>query len=153
MATGANQLPTVTILVVDDDEVDRRAIARALRRHALDHPVRTASGAEEALAILRGSPGFEPLPWPYIVLLDLNMPRMNGFEFLDEIRADRELRGTVVFMLTTSDAERDKLEAYQHNVAGYLLKSRSGREVLDLVSMIEKFLLTARFPKAPGADE
>jgi CheY-like chemotaxis protein len=81
-----------------------------------------------------------------VVLLDINMPRMTGLELLDILRGDGQLRDTVVFMLTTSDDERDLARAYANQIAGYVVKSDAGADFLNLVSMLEQFSLTVRFP-------
>lgn len=137
----------VSILVVDDDEIDARAVTRALRQACVDNPIVVARNGLEALDRLRGTDAQEPLGWPYIVLLDLNMPRMNGLEFLDALRNDPDLAHVVVFVLTTSDDDRDKVEAYRRNVAGYVLKTTVGSDFLSLVAMLERFVVTVRFPR------
>ncbi|MFT6557176.1 response regulator [Sneathiella sp.] len=140
---------TVTLLIIDDDTVDIRGVTRALRRHRFDNPIITAENGEEGLKILRGTPENAPLSRPYLILLDLNMPRMNGLEFLDELRQDQALKDSVVFVLTTSEDDRDMALAYNKQIAGYIVKSRAGVDFLNLVSMLEKFVLTVRFPENP----
>jgi CheY-like chemotaxis protein len=117
---------TVHFLVVEDDEVDVKALKRAFKELHLANPVRFARDGIEALEILRGENGQEKLEKPYLVLLDLNMPRMNGIEFLDEVREDPEHHCALVFVLTTSSAEEDRIKSYDKNVAGYMLKSNAG---------------------------
>jgi CheY-like chemotaxis protein len=109
----------LNILLVEDDELDVMNIRRAFKKGKISNPLFVAGNGEEALAMLRG--GDMPKS-RRLVLLDLNMPRMNGIEFLRELRADPALSPTPVVVLTTSDAERDKVEAYNFHVAGYLLK-------------------------------
>ncbi len=135
----------ITILIVDDDQIDVRAVTRALRKHRIDNPVEVASNGLDALNLLRGESSTSQLDWPYIILLDLNMPRMNGLEFLEEVRKDKTLHDTVVFVLTTSDDDRDKAKAYERHIAGYIVKSNVGKDFINLVTMIEKFVLTVRF--------
>lgn len=138
------------ILVVDDDEVDRRAIVRALRKRGIDNPITEASNGLDALSILRGEVATE-LTWPYIVLLDINMPRMNGIEFLAALRADRQLSNAIAFVLTTSDNERDMVAAYQQHISGYVLKTHAGRDFINLITMLELFSITVNFPpEQPG---
>jgi CheY-like chemotaxis protein len=81
------------------------------------------------------------------VLLDLNMPRMGGIEFLAELRRDPDLRGTLVFVMTTSAAEDDRTRAYQKNVAGYVLKHRPGQSFLEAISMLEHYWRVIEFPE------
>ncbi len=135
----------VTILLVDDDQVDVRGVTRALRKKGVDNPIVVARNGLEALDLLRGQNGQEKLQKPYLVLLDINMPQMNGLELLETLRSDRNLSETIVFILTTSDDERDKLAAYTHHVAGYILKERAGADFIDLVTMLEHFMITVRF--------
>ena len=137
--------PPVTLFVVDDDEVDRETIVRSVEDMGLDNPVRTARDGEEALAILRGD-GAEPLRGQYLILLDLNMPRMNGIEFLEEIRRDPDLHRAIVFVLTTSNAENDRMAAYDRNVAGYMLKARAGLEFERVISLINQYERNVEFP-------
>ncbi|MEQ9209723.1 MAG: response regulator, partial [Pseudomonadales bacterium] len=132
-------------LIVDDDQIDVRAITRALRKHRIDNPVDVAANGVEALNLLKGINGKKPIAWPYIILLDLNMPRMSGLEFLEEIRNDESLHDTVIFVLTTSDDDRDKAKAYEQHIAGYIVKSTVGKDFINLVSMIENFVLTVSF--------
>lgn len=136
----------MTFLVVEDDVVDRRAVERGLRRHGIDNPIVFAEDGIAGLEVLRGTEETPPLRRPYIVLVDINMPRMNGIEFLKEVRDDPELTGTIVFVLTTSDLDRDKAAAYDKHVAGYLLKAHAGADFLGVVTMLERFVLTVRFP-------
>lgn len=135
----------VHILLVEDDEVDIEAIRRALRKHALDNPVTVARDGHEALAILRGETAESVRP-PLMILLDLNMPRMNGHEFLDELRADERLCDSIVFVLTTSDSEADKRAAYSRLVAGYMVKHRVGEEFDALLSLLRSYWNIVEFP-------
>ncbi|MEQ9565210.1 MAG: response regulator [Porticoccaceae bacterium] len=135
----------ITILIVDDDQIDVRAITRALRKHRIDNPVDVAGNGVEAMDLLKGTNGVKQIAWPYIILLDLNMPKMNGLEFLDQVRNDESLHDTVIFVLTTSDDDRDKAKAYERHIAGYIVKSTVGKDFINLVSMIEKFVLTVSF--------
>ena len=114
---------TVGILLVEDDEVDVMNVQRAFKKNRIINPLYVAGNGLEALAMLRGERGGEKLaPTPRIIMLDLNMPRMNGIEFLKELRKDPELKPISVFVLTTSNHDQDKVAAYNLNVAGYILK-------------------------------
>lgn len=101
----------------------------------------------EALEILRGENGRTPPSHPYLILLDLNMPRMNGFEFLEELRKNPALHSTLVFVLTTSAEEEDRVRAYGHNVAGYVLKHAPGRSFLDAVSTLDHYWKILELPE------
>lgn len=135
----------VTLFVVDDDEIDRETILRSVEERGLNNPVRVARDGEEALEILKGQGG-EPIRTPYLMLLDLNMPRMNGIELLQEIRRDPDLNRAVVFVLTTSNAETDRMAAYNLNVAGYILKAKAGLEFERVVELIDQFERSVEFP-------
>ena len=136
----------VTVLIVDDDEVDVRAIKRAIRKNCMDNPIVTARDGVEALEILRGSAATSPLDPPFLILLDLNMPRMNGLEFLEALRDDDNLKSSVVFVLTTSEDDSDIHEAYDHQIAGYIVKNEVGIHFVKLITMLEKFVITVRLP-------
>lgn len=125
----------VTFLVVDDDEVSVMAIRRALVRHDVTNPVVEAADGLAALEILQAG-----LQRPYIILLDINMPRMNGLEFLAAVRDLPDLEDSVIFVLTTSDAPSDICGAYAHQVAGYILKEDAYRSIGRAVEMLDSYL-------------
>ncbi|HEY7878162.1 MAG: response regulator [Gemmatimonadales bacterium] len=126
----------LNILLVEDDDVDVMNVRRAFQRAHVSNPLHVASNGLEALALLRGN----TIPLDRrLVLLDLNMPRMNGIEFLRAIRADEELRSLPVVVLTTSNDERDKVDAYNLNVAGYLLKPVTFADFVDLMAALNKY--------------
>lgn len=130
----------VTILLVEDDAIDVRAIKRAFKAQNITNPLVEARDGIEALEILRGAPDRPRITHPILVLLDLNMPRMNGLEFLAEIRKDERLRELVVFVLTTSKAEEDMVEAYRLNVAGYMAKSDPIGALVEKAALIERYI-------------
>jgi CheY-like chemotaxis protein len=137
---------SVTILLVDDDKVDRMAIQRSFRSLKIANPVIEARDGVEALERLRGENGYESVPSPCLILLDLNMPRMSGIEFLRAVRADNALRRCLIFVMTTSAAEEDRMRAYDMNVAGFVLKDRSGQSFIEAISMLEHFWRVVEFP-------
>ncbi|MGF1624362.1 MAG: response regulator [Alphaproteobacteria bacterium] len=147
-ASTAARHREVTILIVDDDDVDRKGLRRALKQMRLANPIAEAHDGLEALALLRGGDGRGPLQPPFIILLDLNMPRMNGIEFLDEIRADPALQTAVVFVLTTSMDEKDRLAAHQRNVAGYIIKSDARNSFREALSLIDHYWRVVELPGA-----
>lgn len=136
----------VHILMVEDDEVDLEAALRAFDQKKITNPLTVAGDGLEALDILRGQNGHERLPRPYIILLDLNMPRMNGIEFLKHLRNDPELKSSVVFVLTTSKNEEDIMAAYQLHVAGYFLKATLGQQVFELPQLMQNYWRIVELP-------
>ena len=142
------QLPTrpVRFLIVDDDTVSVLAIKRALRKLKIVNPVQVAKDGCEALHLLRGElEQVEVLP-PYLVTLDLNMPRMNGFEFLEEVRDDPALQRLVIFVMSTSDAPEDVASAYDRNITGYIVKDNLGDSFVKALNMIDCFTRVVEFP-------
>tara|TARA_R110002050_G_scaffold279041_5_gene425424 strand:+ start:1102 stop:1527 length:426 start_codon:yes stop_codon:yes gene_type:complete len=129
-------IKNLNILLVEDDDVAAESVTRSLAKIAPDIPIVVASHGKEALEILRSDDNPSPLHWPFIVLLDLNMPIMNGLEFLEEVRQSDDLKDLVIFVLTTSDAETDRTQAYFHNIAGYMVKSAVGPQFSKLASLL-----------------
>lgn len=113
----------INLLHIEDDSIDRMVVQRVLKKFPVVANLYQAANGEEALEMLRAENGKSPLsPYPNIILVDINMPRMNGIEFLKELRADKQLKHLAVFILTTSNDESDKKEAHTFNVAGYIIK-------------------------------
>jgi CheY-like chemotaxis protein len=136
----------IQILLTEDDEVDAEALERSFRRANISHHITVARDGLEALDILRGHEGYARLSTPYLILLDINMPRMNGIEFLAALREDEALRSSVVFVLTTSDNYDDKIAAYNYFVAGYILKHRAGNSFSELAAMLDHYTQLVEFP-------
>lgn len=136
------QFKAVSLLVVDDDDIDATALKRALYKLKLLNPLYRAKDGVEALELLRSG----AIPAPYIILLDINMPRMNGIEFLEVLRADPELTHSVVFILTTSKSDEDILAAYREHVAGYLLKQRMDSDFLQVVGLLDHYWRVIELP-------
>jgi CheY-like chemotaxis protein len=128
----------IHVLLVEDDEVDVMSVRRTFARKHLSNPLHIAGNGMEALEMLRGRRADVSLPPRRVVLLDLNMPKMGGIEFLHCLRADPALRETTVVVLTTSDEERDRTDAYGMNVAGYMLKPMAAEALLDLLDRLEE---------------
>jgi CheY-like chemotaxis protein len=134
----AMDLKLLNILLVDDDDVDVMNVQRAFKKNNIINPLYIAHNGVEALAILRG--GDKAMPSQRrLVLLDLNMPKMNGLEFLRELRSDPALRALTVIVLTTSDDERDKVEAYNLNVAGYIVKPVTFISFVEAVAALNTY--------------
>lgn len=141
-----NNPTQVNILLIDDDDVAAESVVRSLRKHTIDFPVTLARDGIEALEILRKTHPDLNIEKPYIILLDLNMPRMNGFEFLQEIRSDKQLRDSVIFVLTTSNFDSDRARAYQENIAGYMVKSAVGPQFSKLAALLDNYRNTVALP-------
>lgn len=136
----------VTIFLVEDNDVDAEAVRRGLRKNKVANPIRRARDGVEALEMLRSDDPETAVSPPYIILLDIKMPRMDGIEFLEHLRDDPDLRQSIVFVLTTSDDERDKWAAYEKNIAGYILKSRVGEDFVHLIEMLGHYWRYVEFP-------
>lgn len=138
---------TVNLLLVEDDEVDVQGLKRAFAKSRIGNPITVARDGIEALEFLRGENGRAKLAKPHLILLDLNMPRMNGLEFLEAIRGDEDLKTSVVFMITTSKAEEDKARAYEKNVAGYIVKQDPANTFMQAVALLEHYWKIVEFPE------
>jgi len=136
----------LTILLVEDDDGDAKAIGRAFQKAKISNTIIRAVDGIEALDILKGTNGREKIPHPYILLVDLNMPRMNGIQLIQALREDLELRHTISFILTTSLREEDKMASYDLNIAGYILKSTAGQDFLNLVNLIDCYWRIVEVP-------
>ncbi len=132
----------VSLLIVDDDDIDAMALKRALHKLKLLNPLYRACDGIEALELLRAG----KVPKPFIVLLDINMPRMNGLEFLEALRSDPELTHAVVFVLTTSKSDEDIMAAYREHVAGYLLKQRMDSDFMQVISLLDHYWRIIELP-------
>jgi CheY-like chemotaxis protein len=133
----------LNILLVEDDEVDVMNVRRAFERNKILNPLYVAADGIHALAMLRngGVPSARRM-----VLLDLNMPRMNGIEFLRELRADPQLHSIPVVVLTTSNDDRDRIDAFNLNVAGYLLKPVTFVNFVELMATLNKYWSLVELP-------
>ena len=133
----------LNILLVEDDEVDVMNVKRAFERNNVSNPLFVAGNGLEGLDILRGD---EMPKERRLVLLDLNMPKMNGIEFLQALRADPELAATPVVVLTTSNDDQDKIDAYNLNVAGYLLKPVTFSNFCERMTTLNKYWTLVEMP-------
>ncbi len=130
----------LNILLVEDDEVDVMNVQRAFKKNNITNPLYIANNGLEGLAILRGNGDLLAMPRERrLILLDLNMPKMNGIEFLRELRVDAELKQIPVVVLTTSNEDKDKVEAYNLNVAGYILKPVTFSNFVQTMATLNKY--------------
>jgi len=138
----------IHILLVEDDEVDVMNVQRAFKKSNILNPLYMAANGLEALAVLRQENKIEPaMPQARrLILLDLNMPKMNGIEFLRELRQDESLRSIPVIVLTTSNEDRDKVEAYNLNVAGYILKPVTFSNFVEVMATFNRYWMLSEIP-------
>jgi CheY-like chemotaxis protein len=134
----------LNLVLIEDDDIDVMNVRRALERAHVTNPLFVAHNGLEGLELLRS----DKVPKDRrLVLLDLNMPKMNGIEFLREVRKDPVLRPTPVVVLTTSDDDRDKVQAYDLNVAGYLLKPVTFVNFVDVMAALNKYWALVELPE------
>ena len=130
----------VTIVLVEDDDVDATTVVRGLSRADIRNPVVRARDGIEAMEMLLGTNGREKLRPPYMLLVDVRMPRLDGLGLIRRIRSNQALQRTIVFILTTSDTDRDRAAAYDAHVAGYIVKSNAPDQFHSLARMLDYYL-------------
>lgn len=140
-----NQTP-LNLLLIDDDDGDALALKRAFQKAGIGNTITRAVDGIDALDMLRGANGKAKMMLPYLLLVDLNMPRMNGIQFIKALREDAELHPSIVFTLTTSQRDEDRVAAYQFNVAGYITKDKVAQDFLSLVSLLGIYERIVEFP-------
>ncbi|KAF7764126.1 hypothetical protein PCIT_b0037 [Pseudoalteromonas citrea] len=133
----------LNVLLVEDDDIDFMSIVRSFKKRKILNKITRAIDGVHALELLRE----ETITKPFIVLLDLQMPRMSGLEFLDTIRNDDMLNDIVIFVLTTSDNEQDIVKSYKKHIAGYFLKDRVSDQFLDVVDVLDGYWRILQLPK------
>ena len=137
----------LNIMLVDDDDIDIMTLQRAFKRNNISNPLCVAHNGIEALDLLHGSNGVEKVvPSPRIILLDINMPQMNGLEFLRELRMDEDHKSASVFVLTTSNDDKDRMEAFNLNVAGYIIKPVTFENFVVAVAQLNGFWKICAYP-------
>jgi CheY-like chemotaxis protein len=130
------------VLLVEDDQVDAMTVKRAIRQIKLKHPLIHAENGEEALEYLSN----ESNEKPWIILLDLNMPRMNGLEFLQIAKRDEVLKSIPVVVLTTSKEQQDRIESFNFSVAGYMIKPVDYAQFVDMMQAIKMYWTLCQQP-------
>jgi CheY-like chemotaxis protein len=142
-----NQATDVTLLLVEDDDVDAMLIERSLLKERIGNKMIRAHDGIEALELLESDKVTRPL----VILLDLQMPRMGGIEFLKVLRANEKLSDLTVFVLTTSKSEEDMLKSYREHIAGYFVKGEAGENFLSIVGVLDSYWKVVHFPVKPVA--
>ena len=133
--------------MVEDDSIDVKAFQRAMAKLKISNPITICRDGVEAWEFLQQCVKDGGKSTPSLVILDINMPRMTGLELLTRIRQDSNLRHLIVFVLTTSNDEKDKFEAFNMNVAGYMLKSDMGNSFIRAVELIDSYWRVVEFPE------
>jgi len=130
------------LMIVEDNETDVMCLMRAFKKNGVSKPIVTAANGEEALAYLNGETVVEDssgVRTPNLILLDLNMPIMNGFEFLAIIKADERLRSIPVIVLTSSTSKVDMNDSYKNCVAGYIEKPLDPEEYSEIIKILDQY--------------
>lgn len=135
------------VLLVEDDFLDIISVQRSFKKAGVHHNLIVAKNGVEALEMLRGEGAEKIDPKPMLILLDINMPKMNGIEFLEAIRSDNEFRDIEVFMTTTSEEEQDQEAARRLNVRGYIVKPLSFESFEKASSSMDSFSLFMKLMK------
>ncbi len=130
------------ILLVEDDTVDAMTVKRALRDLKVANPVTHVTDGEEALGRLKDPSKARPC----LILLDINMPRMNGIEFLKAVKADTALQHIPVVMLTTSTNDRDIIQSFHLSAAGYMIKPVDYKQFVETIRTIDTYWRLSRMP-------
>ncbi len=131
------------ILLVEDDTVDTMSVKRAFQHLHIKNNLVNAANGEEALEYLRNKDNARP----QIILLDLNMPRMNGVEFLKIVKADDHLKNIPVIILTTSKADQDRVETFKLSIAGYIMKPMNHEDFIEMMDRIHQYWEMTLFPE------
>ncbi len=131
------------ILLVEDDQVDAMTVKRALKEINVANRLEIVDDGEKALAFLQNSENERP----GIILLDLNMPRMNGIEFLQIVKTDDSLQKIPVIVLTTSRADQDKIDSFKLGIAGYMVKPVDYRKFVEVVKTIDLYWTLSELPE------
>jgi CheY-like chemotaxis protein len=138
----------IQLILIEDDEVDAEAIERACRQRNVNCEIVRYRDGREALDALHGAFGGSLITRPFLIVLDLNLPRLDGIAFLDDLRADPIWRRSIVFVLTTSTREEDTAAAYDRRVAGYLIKEQLGPDYTALCELLDVYEKSVQFPIA-----
>lgn len=134
------------LLIIEDNETDIMCLKKAFEKSGIGKTIITASNGEEALAYLKGDMPEQDLRIPNLILLDLNMPIMNGFEFLEAVKSDARLKAIPVVVLTSSTSSMDMNDSYNNSVAGYIEKPMDPEAYLDIVRVLDQYWSLSYLP-------
>lgn len=130
------------ILLVEDDQVDAMTVRRALKELHVTNRLEHVENGEDGLSFLYN----KTTGHPCLILLDLNMPVMNGIEFLQAVKADPDLKCIPIVVLTTSDEQKDKLESFKLGVAGYMRKPVDYQQFVEIIRTIDAYWTISESP-------
>jgi len=130
------------ILLIEDDDVDVMTVKRAIRDLKVTNQLVSIGDGEEAIEYLRT----ESTTKPCIILLDLNMPKMDGAEFLKIVKADKALKKIPIVILTTSNSDRDVIESFERGAAGYMVKSVDYNKFVETIRAIDQYWTLSKLP-------
>ncbi len=139
---SSNATP-VELLLIDDDEKDIFLAERAFKKGAIASRTQTAKNGEEGLALLRREPPFEDAVRPDIIFLDLNMPRMTGYEFLDIVKADIDFKSIPVIVMTNSQSDADMAKCYGNHANAFIAKPIELGDFMSAIQAVESFWFKA----------
>ncbi len=122
------------ILLVEDNRIDQRCIERIFKELEFSNPLEIVTNGTEALSFLNDAD-----TKPSLVILDINMPKMNGIEFLETIKQDTQLKTIPVVVLTTSKNSKDRQESYAKGAAGYIIKPADYKEFTEVIKNIHAY--------------
>jgi len=131
------------ILLIEDDYVDAITVKRALKEINVANQLAHKENGEEALSYLNE---LEERDYPCIILLDINMPKMNGIEFLKEVKEHEKLRSIPVIVLTTSKEQQDRIDSFDLSVAGYMIKPVDYRQFVEMMKTISLYWTISELP-------
>lgn len=139
----------MTILIADDDADDRMFLEQAMRENGYDKGIQFVEDGEELMDYLHRQGRYNELnaPWPNMLILDLNMPRKNGFQALSEIKDDPKLRRLPVIVMTTSSADEDILKTYNLGVNSFVTKPFNYNRLVEMVGSLKTYWIdTVKLP-------
>lgn len=139
----------MTILIADDDADDRMFLEQAMRKNGYEHGIQFVEDGEELMEYLRQQGRYNKLnaPWPDMLILDLNMPRKNGFQALSEIKDDPTLRRLPVIVMTTSSADDDVVKTYSLGVNSFVTKPFNYNRLVEMIGTFKMYWMdTVRLP-------
>ena len=141
-----NMCEEMNIFLIEDNDLDVEIFKRSLKKECEAGVLHRARDGVEALEMLSGSESDGTVPVPFVILLDINMPRMNGHEFLAELRKTEGIRDSRVFIFTTSDSPKDISLAYERNANGYIVKPSSSSQMREVISLLKSYWSICKHP-------